>query len=508
MYFPHYCRFEFNTFHRDSFEEFRPGTRSLRRARGAPRGYAKSTFKALIELVHDVCYGNEDFVVVISNTQSQANGKLKDIRREVLTNDLLVEHYGISFPRSNPGETSFVVDCDGHETMFAAYGAGAEIRGIRFGAKRPTKIVCDDVEHSEEVFNEELRQKYRDWYFEVVSQIGDTETNIEFVGTVLHRQSLLVELLNNPGYNTRLYKSIISWSERQDLWEKWKSIYTNLDDQDRAQKSAQFYSENEAELLRGTKVLWPEKEPYLYLMKEMVEKGRRAFMKEKQNEPLGSAESVFDMIHWYRETEGEYEGKKVPGILIERSGKFIPMAHLRAYGVLDPSTGQVRSKKGKLGDYSCLLTGLKDPQGRLLVHSDWTKREAPTKYIAQIFEHHLVHAYEQFGVETNLYRNLLLPNIIAERSRRERDLKKVIQIPFYDIENVDNKEKRIYTLEPKVTHGWILFNRNLSETFMNMLYEFPHAEHDDGPDALEMLWGLVNNRYKAAAMSINPMGGR
>jgi predicted phage terminase large subunit-like protein len=507
-YFPHYCQHTFNEFHRDMFESIGFMERAIRRARAAPRGYAKSTLTALIKPIHDVCYGLEKYIVLISNTQDQASQKLRDIRSEVLTNSALIADYGIRFRTRKPGETQYVIHCGDHSCMFTGYGAGVEIRGIRFGASRPTKIVVDDGEHSEEVQNEALRKKYEDWYFQVVSQIGNEKTNIDVIGTILHRESLLKNLLKNPAYDGKLYKSVIGWSERQDLWNQWTQIYTNLDNPNRMAEANLFYRQNEAELLRGTRVLWPEKEPYLYLMKELVEKGRRAFMKEKQNEPLGGDEAIFEVMHWYREV--------ADGLLIESSGKLIPWEELKdkegrwlnMYGALDPATGQTKARPGKLGDFSCVVSGVKDSVGRLLVHHDWTKRAAPTKYISRVFELHEEYRYQKFGVETNLYRNLLLPNMVTERKAREAQAGKIIQLPFYDIEAIENKEKRIYTLEPKVTHGWILFNRALSQEFIGMLEAFPHGDHDDGPDALEMLWGLVNNRYKAASIDLDVMGGR
>lgn len=484
--------------------------RAVRRARAAPRGYAKSTITALIKPIHDVCYGLESFIVVISNTQEQANQKLRDIRSEVLTNTALASFFGIHFRRKAIGETQYMVYCGDRPCLFMAFGAAVEIRGIRFGADRPTKIVVDDSEHSEEVENEAIRTKYENWYMEVVSKIGSETTNIDFVGTILHKESLLSKLLKNPAYDGKKYKAISSWSEREDLWQKWRDIYTNLDNPNRAAEADLFYRQNERDLLQGTKVLWPEKEPYLYLMKEMVETGRRAFFKEKQGEPLGGEGTLFDGFKWYVEGFGDLNGKRVPGIIIEQSGAFIPLEHLteHCYGALDPATGQSKTKVGKKPDFACLLTGYKDPKGRLLVHRDWTQRKSPTTQIQAIFEHHEEFKYQKFGVETNLYRNLLLPNIVAERKRREEAGKKIAQLAFYDIENVDNKEKRIYTLEPKVTHGWILLNRALSEEFKGQLEAYPHVDHDDCPDALEMLWGMVNNRYKASALSVNPMGGR
>lgn len=507
-YFPHYCQLAFNELHNDLFNSDSFMERAIRLARAAPRGYAKSTLEALIEPIHDVCYGLENFIVIFSNTQDQAFQKLRDIRSEVLTNSALANDYGIHFRVRTPGESEYTLYCGDHACLFSGFGSGTEVRGIRFGSFRPTKIIVDDGEHSEEVLNEAIRRKYEDWMFQVVSKLGTKDTNIKIIGTILHPESLLSKLIANPAYNGKIYKAVTSWSNRQDLWDQWQQLYTNIDDPDRFSKSTEFYNQNKDAMLSGTAVLWPEKESYLDLMKELIETGRRAFMKEKQNEPIGGDEALFETLHWYRETS--------EGLFIERSQTLIPWKDLKgdngqwlnSYGVVDPATGQTKAKPGKLGDYACILSGLRDPKGRLLVHEDWTQRAAPSKQISEVFEHHLIYNYQKFGVETNLYRNLLLPNIISERKRIEQDTKKVIQLPLYDIEQVENKEKRIYTLEPKVQHGWILFNRALSQTFVRMMEAFPHGDHDDGPDALEMLWGLMNGRYKASALSMNPMGGR
>jgi predicted phage terminase large subunit-like protein len=497
-YFPHYCRHPFNEFHRDYFKSIQPFERRVRRADGAPRGYAKSTHKALIKVIHDIVYGLENFILIFSNTEDQATGKLKDIRRELLTNEDLIRDFGATFVGSRPAETSFIVECRGHQTMLASYGSGAEVRGIRFGAHRPSKIVCDDVEHSEEVFNEEIRRKYEDWFMEVVSKIGDENTNIEFIGTILHRESLLKKLTQNPAYRGKVYRAVISWAENQTIWEQWKTIYCNRDDDLRLEKADAFFEANKDEMLRGTQVLWPEKEPYYALIKELVETGRRAFMKEKQNEPTGVQDKLFHRFHYYQET--------AQGLYIEGSKIVVPWSEIKhqCFGVLDPATGQTKAKKGKLGDYSCILTGYKDHRNRLLVHSAYLRRSSPSVYISEIFEHHTSFHYNKFGVETNLYRGLLLPNILDEKARREKaDKGKKIDLAFYEIEQTDNKEKRIFTLEPRVDTGLILFNRALPIEFMNQLEDFPHADHDDGPDALEMLWGLVNNRYKVSELNIN-----
>ena len=107
--------------------------------------------------------------------------------------------------------------------------------------------------------------------------------------------------------------------------------------------------------------------------------------------------------------------------------------------------------------------------------------------------------YEKMGAEENLFKNLLIQNIRDEAERRNlirgQDGLPPYKLPVKSINQIENKEKRIYTLEPKVEHGHIVFNRTIGQEFWNQMFEFPKGEHDDGPDALEMLWSLANNFY-------------
>lgn len=478
-FFPHYCEYPFNKFHNDCFEDWRVPVRRTRWADAAPRGSAKSTLKALIKPIHDLCYHVETFIVLFSETDRQAVGKLKDIRSELLDNRLLIEHFGNFFRNRSIGEKEFVATCGGHECKFASYSAGAEVRGIRFKENRPSKLILDDAEDSNEVENEELRDKKENWFKQVISKLGNKKTNIDVVGTILHKKSMLMSIKENPVYKFRLYKAVISWSEREDLWLKWRTLYSNLDCDTRLADAAKFYDDNEVEMLRGTEVLWPDYEGYLDLMVEMIEIGRKAFFKERQNEPIAGDQSLFEDMHFFLETN--------EGFQICNTGVVIPWKELHGvFGVIDPATGQTKAKTGKLGDFTCICMGYTDTKGRLFVSQDWTKRATPTKFINQIFEfYELRNGFEKFGVETNLFRNLLLPNLERERTTREQANKAAgkspwgIRIPFYDIENVENKHKRIYTLEPKVSNGYILFNKSLSQEFIGQMEAFPLGEHDD-----------------------------
>ena len=515
-YFPHYCTHEFCEFHVDYFKNHDPTQRRRRRVRAAPRGSAKSVFATVIQTIHSICYQYEHYTVLFSNTSPQVKAKLKDIRAEILTNELLQSDFGLCFPVKNPGATEFVVHAGFGEDIFKAkfsgFGWRAEVRGLRFGTKRPSSVICDDVEHSTEVFNEEIRNKDLAHYSEVISKIGDENTNQDFVGTVLHRDSLLKKLCRNPAYDSKTYKSIIQWPA-EEPWDDWRKIYTDLDNKNRKYEADIFYKKNEEALTKGVKVLWPEKEPILFLMQEMVEIGKRAFMKEKQNEPLGADDKVFETMLWYKEVPD--------GLHILHNDIIIPWEKLvnNCKGTLDPAGGQDPVKKGKLGDFASILTGYslptltadddnpEDQFGRLFVHECWLSRVPPTKQIKSIFDHHERYNYQKFGVETNMYRNMMMPNIGDEKERRQKKGNTEILLEFYDIENTENKTARITNIEPKVSNGHMLFNVALSLEFKNQMEEFPHADHDDGPDTLHMLWGMHTNRYRAFAFSAPLMKG-
>jgi len=70
-----------------------------------------------------------------------------------------------------------------------------------------------------------------------------------------------------------------------------------------------------------------------------------------------------------------------------------------------------------------------------------------------------------------------------------------------------DKSLRISSMQPHVANGLIRLHRNQS-TLIEQLKFYPEADHDDGPDALEMLWRLAQQfggewEYTSAGNSRN-----
>lgn len=60
-------------------------------------------------------------------------------------------------------------------------------------------------------------------------------------------------------------------------------------------------------------------------------------------------------------------------------------------------------------------------------------------------------------------------------------------MPATAIKPNTDKMLRIESLQPHIANGLILLHSTQS-TLISQLRHFPKADHDDGPDALEMLW--------------------
>jgi len=146
-----------------------------------------------------------------------------------------------------------------------AIGSGKKIRGRKHKNWRPDLIVLDDIENDENVRTIEQRNKLSNWFKKAVSRAGDSYTDIIYIGTLLHYDSLLANTLKNPSYKAIKYKAVLSWSS-SSLWDEWEKRYTDLDNENHEADALAFYKAHEAEMLEGTEVLWKEKNSYYDLM--------------------------------------------------------------------------------------------------------------------------------------------------------------------------------------------------------------------------------------------------
>jgi predicted phage terminase large subunit-like protein len=149
---------------------------------------------------------------------------------------------------------------------------------------------------------------------------------------------------------------------------------------------------------------------------------------------------------------------------------------------LDPSKG----KDAKHGDYSAIVRLGRSKDGTLWADADLQRR--PTGVIVDAaIEAQRDFRADGFAIETNQFQELLKVEI-ETKSRAQG-----IMLPCYGLNNQVNKLVRIRRLGPHLAAGNLRFKANSpgAKLLVQQLREFPNADHDDGPDGLEMALRLM-----------------
>lgn len=510
IFFPKLCRLRFSPFHTDLFHDYDMATLMeddvlQRTGRGlaiaAPRGAAKSSILSLILPIHAICYARERYILIISATLKQARQRLRNIQRELSANDYLRREFG-EFAEDGAAWNTQTLQTRG--VQVDVFSAGSEMRGVSTGEFRPTLIILDDAENSEAVESAERREKMRQWFHEVVENLGDRYTRLVVAGTLMHPDSLLRGLLRRPDFKAHSYSSIVRWAEAGALWDEWRRLYTNLDDPRRRHTARRFFKARREEMLAGAEVLWEVKEDYYTLMEQLATRGRQAFFQEKQNDPLTNSDGLFrlERFAWFEIADGAARpaigpdwtlGTEAMDGAIAPNFDFVPVPidDMQTFGFLDPAIGA----KGR-GDFAAIAVVGRDTAGTLYVLDVWRKRKGPSVQAQSAHDLHANWNFTAFGVEANLFQELLMGPLGQEAAQRGG----APRLNLRPVTHATNKERRILALEPHIANGWLRFNRDLPRDVLLEFADFPRSVHDDAMDAIEGAVALAREGRAAAAI--------
>lgn len=193
IYFSHYISYPFAQFHNEMFsitEDINLKMAVLI----AFRGSSKSTIMSLSCPIWAItgCQ-QKKFVLIVSQTQSQARLHLSNIKRELETNELLKNDIGPFQEVSDEwGATSIVLS--NFDARITIASTEQSIRGVRHGQYRPDLVICDDVEDLNSIKTRESRDKTFQWLTGEILPIGDISTKFIIVGNLLHEDCLLMRL--------------------------------------------------------------------------------------------------------------------------------------------------------------------------------------------------------------------------------------------------------------------------------------------------------------------------
>lgn len=429
----------------------------------APRGHAKSTNFTFKDSLHATLYGYKHYIMILSDSSEQAEAFLEDIKTELEDNGNIIMDFG-SLKGEKAWRSSVIVTKS--DIKIEAIGSGKKIRGRKHRNWRPDLIVLDDVENDENVNTPEQRKKLKGWFQKAVSKAGDTYTDIMYIGTILHYDSLLNNTLKNPRYHAKKYQAVISEAINRKLWDEWEAIYINLANEDHQEDAKVFFEANKEEMLLGTEVLWEEKLSYYDLMEIKVSEGEAAFNSELQNNPIDPENASFNEEWFDFYEDGEVDFSKPWFIFI---------------GANDPSLG-----KNRKSDTSSIINLALDTRtGYLYVETASVEKRKPDVIMEDIFETHnrLLRDYRKgfykFGMETVQFQ-FYFKEVVAKKS-----VELGIYLPIEEIKSNSNKILRIESLQPFIKNKYIKFNKKHKE-LIKQLTEFPMGKNDDGPDGLHM----------------------
>ncbi len=437
-----------------------------------PRGSAKSTISTLCFVLRMVLEGWDPYVWIISDTKNQAQTHLENIRAELEENEQLARDYPQASGKGPCWRATTIQLKNG--TIIESFGTGQRLRGRRRRECRPTLIICDDLQNDAHMVSASQRESSRQWFYGTLLKAGTKKTNIINLATALHRDALAMQLQRTPGWNSSLFRSIETWPRNSNLWDRWEELYSDVENPDSRRDAWNFYQSNRDAMHAGSVLLWPEEEDLYTLMKMRVEEGRTSFEREKQSSPIDP-----ERCEW----PDEYFG---PHIWCDAWPDDLQMTTI----ALDPSKGS----DARQGDYSALVVLGVDRLGMLYVEADLARRPTPQMVAdgVTLCQRHRVNA---FGVEANMYQELLAGEFQAEFRRRGVRLDSPCAI-----HNHVNKQVRIRRLGPYLSQKRFRFLAKSPSTqlLVDQLRDFPLGAHDDGPDALEMALRLAEQLHRGS----------
>nr|VFK67246.1 MAG: phage uncharacterized protein (putative large terminase), C-terminal domain-containing protein [Candidatus Kentron sp. UNK]VFK72598.1 MAG: phage uncharacterized protein (putative large terminase), C-terminal domain-containing protein [Candidatus Kentron sp. UNK] len=479
-YFPHYAP----TPHLSRFHEFLfarmpaviDGAEDGREVHEAPRGEAKSTYATQLGALWCIVTGRKKMIGIFMNTEEQAIEMLSSIQAELDSNPRLQMDFPAACGQGRVWQATTAITRNGAKIRVG--GTGKKIRGMKNGPHRPDLIFLDDLENDENVAKKEQRDKVENFVLAAVVGLGPPGGGMDifWVGTSLHYDAAINRVSRKPGWQRRVFRSILTWPDRMDLWDEWEALYsrTSDDDDEKARLTEEahaFHRKHAREMAAGARLSWPKVRD-LYSLMRLRATSHEAFEKEQQNNPGNDENAPFRNIQYWT----------------QRNRKW------RFFGAIDPSLG----KRGKGGDPSAILVGGLDADTMILdvLEADITRRTPEMimeRAIALQKEYHCI----MWGVEAVQFQYFLYTQMVQLAAKRG------VAFPAVPVTPDTDKTLRIQSLQPHAHNGLIRLGHNQS-TLISQLKFWPETDHDDGPDALEILWNLATTHsaayeYHAAA---------
>ena len=445
-------------FHREIWELVTSNYRMV--AIAAPRHHAKSTAVTHAYTLASVLFRESRYVLIVSDTVGQSVQFLGDIKKELLNNDDLRSLFAI---KDLPKDTEDDLICemeDGYTFRIQAKGSEQKLRGLKWANLRPDLIIGDDMENDEIVMNKERRLKFKRWFYGALIPCISSTGKIRIVGTILHLDSLLENLMPSSQLGVLRGKGKVliqeDLKESTDTKTAWKSVKYRAHTDDFSQ------------------LLWPEMksaDEFRSMREDYVRQGLAdVYSQEMLNIPLDVTDTFF---------------KKVD---------FIPMKpddHKK--NMVFYITCDLAVSTASRADYSAFTVGGMDENGVLYCKHVIKERLDALEIVDTIFMLQKIYKPILFGFEQGTISKAIGPYLNEAMLKRGEFISTVLLKPSGD------KLTRSKSIQARMRAGACKFDKDADwyQGFEDELLRFPRDKHDDQVDAWAYLGLMLDKMWEA-----------
>lgn len=402
-------------------------------ALAAPRGHAKSTSVTLSFALAAVLFREAKYTLIISDTEGQASQFLGDIKVELEENEELIGLFG-KMKFITDAKTSVIVEMeDGYQFRIDVKGSEQKVRGLKWRHKRPDLILGDDLENDEMVMNKDRREKFSDWFYKALLPAGSDDCKVRIVGTILHLDSLLENLLNDTEWTSKRYQA-----HNEDFSE----------------------------------ILWPEK-----FSRERLEKIRRGYI--QQGKPEGYSQ---EYLNYPIDEENSYFNKDD---FLPYDPEELRGVHLYYYTAVDFAISEEDRR-----DFTVIATVGISSENKMYVVDVRRGRWDSLEIIDQMFQVQTRYTPEIFTVEAGAIQKAIGPFLRQEMFNRG------VFLSLKEMTPIKDKQSRARSIQARMRMGGVYFHKEASwyANLQQEMIQFPRSKHDDQVDALAWI-GLTLDKY-------------
>lgn len=413
------------TFHKEMWEMCCSGHNRV--AIAAPRYHAKSTAITHAFTLASVLFRERSYVLIVSDTESQASQFLGDIKTELLENEDIREVFGVK-QLVKDAITDIIIEMnDGHQFRIQALGAEQKVRGRKWNNKRPDLIVVDDLENDEMVESDERREKLRNWFLKALIPSLAKHGLLVDVGTILHMDSILMRLMRNKSFFYRLYKAHEAFDDFSNiLWV----------------------------------AQWPEPE-LRRIRQEYIDEGySEGYAQEYLNDPIAHSEAYF---------------KKEDFKEIDDNMKELPTYN---YAGVDLAISDADRAA-----YTVIVVGGMDTFGRLMIKHVVRFRGDGNQIVDTMLQIQKAHSIELWKIEDGQIKMTLRSELLRRMEETGIYLNILPATPTKD------KRSRARAIQARMRAGGVYFDKTAPwyAGFEQELLQFPKGLYKDQVDAIAWL---------------------